>query len=60
MYMYVRAYVDVASQVISEMDFLSFTGMVLCCKEWQPGRLPLLQGELSVLARLTGRAELYL
>lgn len=40
------------------MDFPSFVGMVLCCKEWQPGGLPVLQGELSVLARLTGQTVL--
>lgn len=36
------------------MDFLCLAGMVLCCEEWQQGRLPLLQEELSVMARITG------
>lgn len=39
------------------MDIPSLAGMVLCCKEWQPGRLPLLQGELPVLARLAGEGS---
>lgn len=38
------------------LDLSSLAGMVLRCKERQPGRFPLLQGELSVLARITGEA----
>lgn len=42
------------------MARLCLAGLVLCCKEWQPGWVPLLQGELSFLARVTGQVMLSL
>lgn len=46
---------------ILDVNILLFlAGMVRRCKEWQPGRVSLLQGELSVLARPAGLAALFI
>lgn len=40
------------------MGWLSVAGMVQRCQERLPGRLPLLQGELPVMARFAGQPSI--